>query len=244
MTCSAPTSAGETAYAADLTRSLRAGMLLLADRNFGCGPLARKIAAAEADFLVRVKDRVRRPWGSPSCSACSTGPGCPSSAASPLRVIDTRLDPHHQRRAARSVQAHHTLTDPARYPASELAVLTMSAGRSRPSTGTEVDHPRRSRPAGPHPRRRRAGGLALLVTYQALRAAIADAASTVPGADPDRASFTIALNAARDQVTLAAGVIVDARVDLAGWIGHLVLASLMPAQAAPDQPPRRQARHL
>ena len=35
-------------------------------------------------------------------------------------------------------------------------------------------------------------------------------------------------SAARDQVTLAAGVIADARVDLAGRIGHLVLASLMP----------------
>lgn len=45
---------------------------------------------------------------------------------------------------------------------------------------------------------------ALLVTYQALRTAIADAASTVPGIDPDRASFTVALGAARDQVTPAA----------------------------------------
>jgi hypothetical protein len=47
---------------------------------------------------------------------------------------------------------------------------------------------------------------ALLITYQVLRTAIADAAATVPGADPDRASFTVALNAARDQVILAAGV--------------------------------------
>jgi Insertion element 4 transposase N-terminal len=34
---------------------------------------------------------------------------------------------------------------------------------------------------------------ALLVTYQTLRTAIADAAAAVPGADPDRASFAIAL---------------------------------------------------
>jgi hypothetical protein len=45
---------------------------------------------------------------------------------------------------------------------------------------------------------------ALLVTYQALRTAMADATSTVPGTDPDRASFSIALDAARDQVILAA----------------------------------------
>ncbi|HEX3957063.1 MAG TPA: hypothetical protein VHZ03_10575 [Trebonia sp.] len=39
---------------------------------------------------------------------------------------------------------------------------------------------------------------ALLVTHQALRTAIADA-SAFPGTDPDRASSTIALNAAPDQ---------------------------------------------
>ena len=68
---------------------------------------------------------------------------------------------------------------------------------------------------------------ALLVTYQALRVAIADASAAFPGADPDRASFTIALNAARDQVVLAAGVTAGAAIDLAGTIGRTVLASLM-----------------
>jgi hypothetical protein len=47
---------------------------------------------------------------------------------------------------------------------------------------------------------------------------------------PDRASFTIALNTARDHVIQAAGVIADTTIDLAGRIGRLVLASLMPAQ--------------
>jgi hypothetical protein len=50
---------------------------------------------------------------------------------------------------------------------------------------------------------------ALLVTYQAPRTALADAAATVPGTDPDRASFAIALNAARDQVILAADLTSD-----------------------------------
>jgi hypothetical protein len=69
---------------------------------------------------------------------------------------------------------------------------------------------------------------ALLVTYQALRTAIADATATAPGTDPDRASFTVALNAARDQVIQAAGVITSSVIDLAGRIGRRVLASLMP----------------
>jgi transposase IS4-like protein/DDE family transposase len=50
-----PASSGETTYAARLMGSLRAGMLLLADRNFGSGPLARQVAATGADFLIRVR---------------------------------------------------------------------------------------------------------------------------------------------------------------------------------------------
>lgn len=71
---------------------------------------------------------------------------------------------------------------------------------------------------------------ALLVTYQALCTAIADAASTVPGTDHDRASFTIALNTDRDQVTLSAGVIAGSSIDLAGAIGRVLLAALMPSR--------------
>src|SRR6185436_11565203 len=69
---------------------------------------------------------------------------------------------------------------------------------------------------------------ALLVTYQILRTAMADATMTQPGIDPDRASFTVALNAARDQVIRAAGVIADTVIDLAGTIGRRVLANLLP----------------
>ena len=50
---------------------------------------------------------------------------------------------------------------------------------------------------------------ALLATYQALRIAITDATISHPDVDPDRGSFTIALNAARDQLIKAAGVIAD-----------------------------------
>ena len=77
---------------------------------------------------------------------------------------------------------------------------------------------------------------ALLVTYQALRTAIADAAGTVPGTDPDRASFAIALSTARDQVIHAAGVIAGTAVDLAGTIGRRVLATLMPSRRLRTSP--------
>jgi hypothetical protein len=69
---------------------------------------------------------------------------------------------------------------------------------------------------------------ALLVTYQILRLAMADATSTQAGIDPDRASFTIALHAARDQLIQAAGVIAETVIDLAGKIGRQVLDNLLP----------------
>jgi hypothetical protein len=224
-----PTSAGETAYAADLARSLRAGMLLLADRNFGCGPLARKIAAAEADFLVRVKTGRGAP-GLPVLQRLPDGSWLSLLGGVPVRVIDAAWTVTTSAgRSASECRLVTTLTDPARYPASDLAVLY----HERWEIETAYLELKSTILGGRVLRARTPDGVeqevyALLVTYQALRAAIADAASTVPGTDPDRAGFTIALNAARDQVTLAAGVIADARVDLAGQIGRLVLASLMP----------------
>jgi hypothetical protein len=51
-----------------------------------------------------------------------------------------------------------------------------------------------------------------------------------PGADPDRGGFAIALNTAGDHVIQAAGAIAGIVIDLAGRIGRLALASLMPAR--------------
>ncbi len=50
-----PVSKGETTYAPGLLASLHAGMILLADRNFGAGFLAAQIAGTKADFLIRVR---------------------------------------------------------------------------------------------------------------------------------------------------------------------------------------------
>jgi hypothetical protein len=71
---------------------------------------------------------------------------------------------------------------------------------------------------------------ALLVVYHLLRTAMADATTTQPDTDPDRASFTIAYQAARDQLIQAANVIAGTIIDLAGTIGRHVLAHLMPAR--------------
>ncbi|WRY98881.1 transposase [Streptomyces sp. NBC_00481] len=82
---------------------------------------------------------------------------------------------------------------------------------------------------------------ALLVAYQVLRLAMADATATRPGIDPDRASFTTALHTARDLVIQAAGVIADTVIadtviDLVGTIGRRVLADLMPDRRIRTRP--------
>ena len=66
---------------------------------------------------------------------------------------------------------------------------------------------------------------ALLALYQALRIAITDAIETVPGTDPDRASYQIAVETAQVLVTGAHGVATGVS-DLAGEIGRAVLANL------------------
>jgi hypothetical protein len=83
---------------------------------------------------------------------------------------------------------------------------------------------------------------ALLTVYQALRIAIADTTITVPGTDPDRASFSVALHAARDQVIQAAGVIASETIDLAGTIGRHILDNLLPARRLRVSPAPSSAR--
>ena len=69
---------------------------------------------------------------------------------------------------------------------------------------------------------------ALLALYQALRIAVTDAIATVPGTDPDRASWKTAVQTARELVTTATGILPAGSTGLAGDIGRAVLASLHP----------------
>ena len=71
---------------------------------------------------------------------------------------------------------------------------------------------------------------ALLILYQLLRMAMVTAIETRPGTDPDRASFTTAMEAVKDQLTAAAGVCPDGPADLPGAIGRAVLSTLLPAR--------------
>jgi hypothetical protein len=69
---------------------------------------------------------------------------------------------------------------------------------------------------------------ALLTCYQILRIAITDAIEAAGGTDPDRGSFTVALNAARDLLTQAANIIAGTVINLIGDISRRVLDNLLP----------------
>ena len=77
---------------------------------------------------------------------------------------------------------------------------------------------------------------ALLITYQALRTAVADVTLARPDICPDRLSFTVALHAARDQVIHAAATIADTTVDLIGRIGAAVLNQPLPTRRSRSSP--------
>ncbi|AEM85491.1 IS4 family transposase [Streptomyces violaceusniger Tu 4113] len=73
-----------------------------------------------------------------------------------------------------------------------------------------------------------------------LRRAMVDATESAPGTDPDRASFTVALQAARDQVITAVGVLpADETADTAGVLARAVLTALLPRRR-----PRMSARRV
>jgi len=226
---SGPTTSGETTYAPGLLRSLRAGMVVLADRNFAAAALIAAIARTEADVLVRVKNGRKLP------ALRRYRDGSYLSRMGAIQVRGHRGSDHyrHQRRPPhRNLPAGHYPARSPRLPGSRAdhAVPPAVGDRDR-LPGTEIHPPRRPGPACPHPRRNRPGDLrpAGHLPDPAHRDGRC-ATACVPGTGPDRASFTIAWQTARDQLIQAAGIIASTVIDLIGTIGRHVLAGLMPAR--------------
>jgi hypothetical protein len=223
-----PTTAGETTYAPDLLPSLRAGMIMLADRNFAAAGLIAAIAATGADVLVRLKNG--RPM--PVLARYRDGSHLSMLGGVAVRVVDCQIT--ITTTAGRHTGRYRlatTLCDQHRYPADDLVRLY----HERWEIETAYLELKSTMLGGRVLRARTPAGVtqeiyALLVTYQLLRTAMADATCTRAGADPDRASFTIAWQAARDQLIHAAGIIAGTVIDLAGVIGQHVLAALLPAR--------------
>ncbi|MEU6324970.1 IS4 family transposase [Streptomyces sp. NPDC047009] len=219
-----PTTNGETSYAPRLVRSLCEGMIVLLDRNFAVQALVEAITRTGAHVLVRVKENRRLPVLKrfPDGSCLSRLGGVP------VRVVDCEITVGtSQGRRTGSYRLVTTLTDPHAHPAAELIRLY----HERWEVETSYLEIKSTILGGRVLRARTPAGVAqevfaLLVTYQVLRLGMAAATATQPGADPDRASFSIALNTSRDLLIQAASVI-KTTVDLVGTIGRRVLADLM-----------------
>lgn len=221
-----PTSTGELDHARTLTRSLRPGMLLLADRNYAAADLIKTLAATGTDLLIRCKNGRRLPV----IGRYHDGSWLSVIGTVRVRIVDAQI-------SVKTTSGTHTsgyrlittLLDPHTHPAGELIKLY----HRRWEVETAYLEIKSSILGGRVLRARTPDGIdqevhALLIVYQILRTAMTDATDSRPGLDPDRASFTTALNTARDQLTNAAGVIADTVIDLVGAIGRAVLAHLLP----------------
>jgi hypothetical protein len=221
-----PASCGEQDYTRRLRRSLHAGMLVLADRNFDVAALLGQLAATGADLLVRVKANRKLPV----LRRYADGSYLSQIGAVPVRVTECQITIATS--AGRHTGAYRlatTLLDPCRHPAAGLIRLY----HQRWEIGNRLPELKSSLLGGRVLRARSPAGIAqelyaLLTCYQVLRMAITDAIEAAGGIDPDRGSFTIALNAARDLLTQAANIIAGTVVDLIGAIGRRVLGNLLP----------------
>ncbi len=222
-----PIGVGEIRYAPRLVGCLRPGMLLLADRNFAVKDLAEQIHAAGADLLIRCKDNRNLP----AIKRCPDGSWLTRLGAVTVRVIEAQItvttggQPHHTGR----YRLITTLTDHRAYPALDLVTLY----HQRWEIETAFLELKSTTLGGRVLRARTPAGIdqevyALLTAYQSLRLAMTSATDHYPDTTPDRASFTIALNTARDQIIHAAGVITGTVIDLVGTIGRAVLNDLLP----------------
>jgi hypothetical protein len=205
-------------------------MLLLTDRGFDGNDLLQAVVATGAQVLARCKAS-RRP---PVLARLSDGSYLTRIAGLSLRVIEaqvtvtgadgsqvsgvyrlvTTLLDHRTDPAAVLVRLYHERWEiESAYYALRHTLLGGRVLRSHDPAGIEQEM------------------WALLVVYQAIRHAMVTAVETRPGTDPDRAGFTTALEAARDTVTTATGILPSHDAGSTGLVAHVgtaVLASLLP----------------
>jgi Insertion element 4 transposase N-terminal/Transposase DDE domain len=215
---------GETGQARELLSLLDETMLLLLDRGFDGGEFLAAVAATKAQFLVRLTSTRRLPVlrHLPDGSFLSVIGGVK------VRIITAAVTVtcHDGTTYGGVYRLATTLPDHRAYPADALMTLyherwehevTYLALRHTLLQGRVL---RSGDPAGIEQET-----WALLTLYQALRTAVTDAVQAVPGTDPDRASYQIAVETAQNLLTTAQNI-TDPGGDLTGDIGRAVLAGL------------------
>ena len=233
----------EAGLARRLLHLLRPGMLVLLDRGFDANAFLAQVAGTGALLLARAKS-TRHP---PVLGHLPDGSYLSHLDGLNVRIIEATLtmtgaDGSRVRDGYRLIT---TLTDHRRFPAAAVVRLYHERWEIESAyfalRHTLLDgHVLRS---GDRP------GLeqetwALLTLYQLLRMAMVTAIETRPGTDPDRASFTTAMEAAKDQLTAAARHLPGrpgrpGRRDRPRRPGHLAARPPSPVQR-----PQGQMRHL
>jgi Transposase DDE domain len=203
-------------------------MIVLTDRGLSGNALLAALAGTRADFLARLSAS-RKP---PVLRRLPDGSFLSVLGGVKVRIIECHITiATTAGTQTGTYRLATTLLDPGQHPAFELVTLYHQRWEIE-SAYFEIKKTMLGR------RVLRARTLpaitqeiyALLTVYQALRIAITDTTLTAPGTDPDRASFTVALQAARDQVIQAANIIAAETIDLAGTIGRHILDNLLPAR--------------
>jgi hypothetical protein len=223
-----PTTDGEPAYLSRLLRSVHTGMIVLLDRGLSSNAVLAAVAGTNADFLARLTAS-RKP---PVLHRLPDGSFLSVISSVKVRIIECQITiATTAGRRTGTYRLATTLLNHHQHPAFDLVTLYHQRWEIE-SAYFEIKKTMLGRRVL---RARTLPGItqeiyALLTAYQAIRIAIADTTLTAPHADPDRASFTVALQAARDQVTQAAGIIAGETIDLAGTIGRHILGNLLPAR--------------
>jgi len=231
-----PDTIGELAYADRLAAALRPGMILLGDRNFAASGWFTQVAGAGADFLIRLKTgttAAKLPVLArlPDHSWLSIAGGVKLRIVEAVLTVTTSVETHtvYYRLAT-------TIIDPRQASPEQLLRLYHQRWeietaylelKSTMLTGRVL--------RGKYPYAIEQETWALLCAHQGLRTAISDAMLGVDTA-PDRASFTIALNTARDQIIQAENVIAAQTVSLLGRIGAAVIDDLLPTRGLRTRP--------
>jgi Insertion element 4 transposase N-terminal/Transposase DDE domain len=219
-------STGELDWARKLLHLLDETMLVLMDRGFDAGEFLAEVAATKAQFLVRLNAN-RRP---PVLRRLPDGSVTSLIGGVNVRVIAATVTVtcHDGTRYGGTYRFATTLLDHRAHPAEALVRLYHErweheiAYLALRHTLLQGRILRSGDPAGLEQEM-----WALLTLYQALRIAITDAVETLPGTDPDRASYQTAVETARAMVIQARNIASGAD-DLAGAIGRAILANLHP----------------
>jgi hypothetical protein len=218
------TAVSELDWARQLLRLLDETMLVLMDRGFDAGDFLAAVAGTGAQFLVRL-NASRRP---PVLARLPDGSFTSLIGGTKVRVIAAAVTVtcHDGTRYGGEYRLATTLLDHRAWPAEALIRLYHERWEHEAAylalrhTLLQGRILRSGDPAGLQQEM-----WALLALYQALRTAIADAVQSVPGTDPDRASYQVAVTTAQD-LAVTARNITDPDDDLPGDIGRAVLARL------------------